>query len=66
MTNYFIPAASKLADDTRIDLSMKELIDTLKYLSRLIKTDFGGCKMISKLIIFGMLGKLTADNLAKN
>ena len=60
---YQQQSASKLADDTRIDLSMNLGSDDL---SSEIKTDFGGCRLISKWIIFGMLEKFTVDNLAKN
>ena len=46
-----MPAASKLADDIRIDLSLNDL-------SSQIKTDFGGYELISKLIILGCLENL--------
>ena len=41
-------------------------MDTLNDLSSQIKTDFGGYKLMSKLIVFGMLEKVTVDKLAKN
>ena len=44
-TNYFLPAASKLADDTRIDLNMNIGTDWYLDLSSQIETDFGGYKL---------------------